>query len=146
MLRRHLLRVAHHYGRLFEDAGAAADPEPGLVFGADEGDAGTLRKLGELGFRHPEAVMSAVRAWQAGLRPAVRTARARDGTSNGNGTVKGNDADQPAASTDLDLGPVWLNSALEWPMALEARWLSSGRTLGAGLSLLAVLGAGETSA
>jgi SAM-dependent methyltransferase len=41
--------------------------------------------------------------------------------------------------SDLDLGPPWLNRVLEWPLAAEAGWLSRGRTLPAGLSLLAVL-------
>jgi SAM-dependent methyltransferase len=40
---------------------------------------------------------------------------------------------------DLKLGPDWLNGMLERPMQLEARWLARGRTLPAGLSLLAVL-------
>jgi len=40
---------------------------------------------------------------------------------------------------ELALGPSWLNGALEWPLALEARWLGQGRTLVAGLSLLAIL-------
>jgi SAM-dependent methyltransferase len=40
---------------------------------------------------------------------------------------------------DLTLGPDWLNSVLEQPLRLEARWLSRGRTMPAGLSLLAVL-------
>jgi len=40
---------------------------------------------------------------------------------------------------DLELGPPWLNRVLEGPMRLEARWLGRGRTLPAGLSLLAVL-------
>jgi SAM-dependent methyltransferase len=40
---------------------------------------------------------------------------------------------------DLTLGPEWLNSVLEQPLRLEARWLASGRTMPAGLSLLAVL-------
>jgi SAM-dependent methyltransferase len=43
-----------------------------------------------------------------------------------------------AAATDLDLGPRWLNRALEWPLAAEAGWLRRGRTLPVGLSLLAV--------
>ncbi len=42
-------------------------------------------------------------------------------------------------TSDLDVGPAWLNDVLERPLALEARWLSRGRTLPAGLSLLAVL-------
>jgi SAM-dependent methyltransferase len=40
---------------------------------------------------------------------------------------------------ELKLGPGWLNGVLEGPMKLEARWISRGRTLPAGLSLLAVL-------
>ncbi|MBV8218175.1 MAG: class I SAM-dependent methyltransferase [Solirubrobacterales bacterium] len=40
---------------------------------------------------------------------------------------------------ELKLGPDWLNSLLEQPLRLEARWLASGRTMPAGLSLLAVL-------
>ena len=39
---------------------------------------------------------------------------------------------------DLTLGPDWLNAVLEQPLRLEARWLSRGRTMPAGLSLLAV--------
>jgi hypothetical protein len=40
---------------------------------------------------------------------------------------------------ELKLGPAWLNGVLERPMMIEARWLRRGRTLPAGLSLLAVL-------
>jgi hypothetical protein len=40
---------------------------------------------------------------------------------------------------DLTLGPEWLNDVLERPLRLEARWLARGRTMPAGLSLLAVL-------
>jgi len=40
---------------------------------------------------------------------------------------------------DLELGPKWLNGALELPLQAEARLLRTGRTLPAGLSLLAVL-------
>jgi SAM-dependent methyltransferase len=40
---------------------------------------------------------------------------------------------------ELNLGPTWLNSVLERPLRAEARWLDRGRTLPAGLSLLAVL-------
>jgi SAM-dependent methyltransferase len=50
----------------------------------------------------------------------------------------------PRARSDLNLGPPWLNRMLEWPLALEAHWLSRGRTLPAGLSLLAVLRRAET--
>jgi SAM-dependent methyltransferase len=41
--------------------------------------------------------------------------------------------------SDLDLGPAWLNGVLERPLVSESRWLARGRTLPAGLSLLAVL-------
>jgi SAM-dependent methyltransferase len=57
---------------------------------------------------------------------AVRLAQRRMGPRNGH-------------SNDLDLGPGWLNEVLERPLALEASWLARGRTLPAGLSLLAVL-------
>jgi SAM-dependent methyltransferase len=40
---------------------------------------------------------------------------------------------------ELRLGPAWLNSTLEQAMRWEAGWLAKGRTLPAGLSLLAVL-------
>ena len=40
---------------------------------------------------------------------------------------------------ELDIGPPWLNSVLEWPLSMEAGWLRRGRTLPVGLSLLAVL-------
>jgi SAM-dependent methyltransferase len=40
---------------------------------------------------------------------------------------------------ELNLGPKWLNSALERPLRAEAWWLDRGGTLPAGLSLLAVL-------
>jgi SAM-dependent methyltransferase len=40
---------------------------------------------------------------------------------------------------ELALGPDWLNSLLEQPLRIEARWLAGGRTIPAGLSLLAVL-------
>ena len=40
---------------------------------------------------------------------------------------------------ELTLGPEWLNAVLEQPLRLEARWLRGGRTMPAGLSLLAVL-------
>jgi SAM-dependent methyltransferase len=40
---------------------------------------------------------------------------------------------------DLQLGPAWLNSVLERPLQAEARWLARGRTLPAGLSLLATM-------
>ncbi|HUE27343.1 MAG TPA: class I SAM-dependent methyltransferase [Solirubrobacteraceae bacterium] len=40
---------------------------------------------------------------------------------------------------ELKLGPAWLNDLLERPLRAEARWLARGKTLPAGLSLMAVL-------
>ncbi len=62
------------------------------------------------------------------LAPAavVRLAQRRFGTHNG-------------YTNDLELGPGWLNQALEQPLRLEASWLARGRSLPAGLSLLALL-------
>jgi SAM-dependent methyltransferase len=57
---------------------------------------------------------------------AVRLTQRRLGTHNG-------------YTSDLALGPAWLNDVLERPLALEASWLARGRTLPLGLSLLAVL-------
>ncbi len=57
---------------------------------------------------------------------AVRLAQRRRQSSNGH-------------ATELTLGPPWINTALEWPLRLEAGWLARGRSLPAGLSLLAVL-------
>jgi SAM-dependent methyltransferase len=42
-------------------------------------------------------------------------------------------------TTDLQIGPSWLNGVLERPLRIEARWLSRGRTLPVGLSLLGIL-------
>jgi hypothetical protein len=41
--------------------------------------------------------------------------------------------------SELRVGPHWLNGVLEQPLRLEAAVLRRGYTLGAGLSLLAVL-------
>lgn len=60
---------------------------------------------------------------------AVRIAQRRRGSRNGG----------VSADADLQLGPTWLNGVLVRPLIAEARWLSRGRTLPAGLSLLAVL-------
>ena len=62
------------------------------------------------------------------LAPAaiVRVAQRRFGTHNG-------------YTNDLDLGPAWLNDVLEGPLVAEAGWLSRGRTLPMGLSLMTIL-------
>jgi SAM-dependent methyltransferase len=40
---------------------------------------------------------------------------------------------------EIRLGPTWLNALLERPLRIEARWLARGRTLPAGLSLMAIM-------
>jgi SAM-dependent methyltransferase len=64
------------------------------------------------------------------LPPAavVRLAQ-RHRAKDGNGTY----------TPELRLGPSWLNGVLEQPLRIEARWLAQGRTLPAGLSLMALL-------
>jgi SAM-dependent methyltransferase len=57
---------------------------------------------------------------------AVRLAQRRFGAQDGH-------------SSDLAIGPAWLNDVLEAPLAMEANWLSRGHTLPFGLSLVAVL-------
>jgi SAM-dependent methyltransferase len=52
----------------------------------------------------------------------------------------------PEFTSELHLGPTWINSMLERPLQLEANWIGRGRTLPAGLSLLALLENPEHSA
>ncbi len=70
--------VAHHYGLLFENAPRLGHGAGDLVFTGVGDDPGTLRTLAKLGFREPGKAAAAVRAWHAGLRPAVRSPRARE--------------------------------------------------------------------
>ena len=70
--------VAHHYALLFESAPKLGHGSGDLVFTGISDDPGTLRTLQKLGFRDPAAVSTKVRAWHAGLRPAVRSPRARE--------------------------------------------------------------------
>ena len=70
--------VAHHYALLFENAPKLGHASGDLVFTGISDDPGTLRTLEKLGFRDPGAVAATVRAWHAGLRPAVRSPRARE--------------------------------------------------------------------
>ncbi len=70
--------VAHHYGLLFENAPKLGHGAGDLVFTGVGDDPGTLRTLEKLGFQDPGKVAAAVRAWHAGLRPAVRSPRARE--------------------------------------------------------------------
>ena len=70
--------VAHHYALLFEHAPKLGHGAGNLVFTGVGDDPGTLRTLQKLGFRDPGRVAAAVRGWHAGLRPAVRSPRARE--------------------------------------------------------------------
>ncbi|MCX8252350.1 MAG: bifunctional [glutamine synthetase] adenylyltransferase/[glutamine synthetase]-adenylyl-L-tyrosine phosphorylase [Beijerinckiaceae bacterium] len=70
--------VAHHYALLFENAPKLGHGTGDLVFTGISDDPGTLRTLEKLGFRDPAAISTMVRAWHAGLRPAVRSPRARE--------------------------------------------------------------------
>jgi SAM-dependent methyltransferase len=47
--------------------------------------------------------------------------------------------DSGYSAEELEPGPGWVNAVLERPLRLEARWLGRGRTLPAGLSLMALL-------
>jgi len=53
--------------------------------------------------------------------------------------LRRNGAAQDEGRLDLHLGPPWLNGILERPLRAEANWLRRGRTLPAGLSLMAAL-------
>ena len=70
--------VAHHYALLFEHAPTLGHSGGDLVFTGIGDDPATLRTLGKLGFREPEKTAATVRGWHAGLRPAVRSMRARE--------------------------------------------------------------------
>ncbi|PLX39084.1 MAG: bifunctional [glutamate--ammonia ligase]-adenylyl-L-tyrosine phosphorylase/[glutamate--ammonia-ligase] adenylyltransferase [Hyphomicrobiales bacterium] len=77
-LKSRLMAVRSHYAELFE-----AEPEltatlGNLVFTGTEDDPDTIETLASLGFRKPEDVTKAVRAWHFGRYPAVRSARARE--------------------------------------------------------------------
>ena len=70
--------VAHHYALLFENAPKLGHGAGDLVFTGVGDDPATLRTLEKLGFREPGRVAATVRGWQAGLRPAMRSPRARE--------------------------------------------------------------------
>ncbi len=70
--------VAHHYALLFENAPKLGHGAGDLVFTGVGDDPGTLRTLEKLGFREPDRVAATVRGWHAGLRPAMRSPRARE--------------------------------------------------------------------
>jgi len=74
----HLTRVTAHCARLFEretDLDAAAGS---LVFTGVSDDPETLETLTQLGFKDPPRAAATVRHWHFGVRPAIRSDRARE--------------------------------------------------------------------
>jgi glutamate-ammonia-ligase adenylyltransferase len=74
-----LRKVERHYARLFEDAPALGSGIGNLVFTGTTDDPETLDTLRRLGFQRPEMVAETVRGWHFGRRPAMVSARAREG-------------------------------------------------------------------
>jgi glutamate-ammonia-ligase adenylyltransferase len=77
-LRLHLERVQKHYARLFEDAPALATDTGSLVFTGGDDDPDTLDTLSRLGFKAPQEVTRAIRAWHFGRYAATRSTKARE--------------------------------------------------------------------
>ncbi|MEX2319660.1 MAG: bifunctional [glutamine synthetase] adenylyltransferase/[glutamine synthetase]-adenylyl-L-tyrosine phosphorylase, partial [Bauldia sp.] len=73
-----LATVRDRYMNLFEAAASLTSVAGNLVFTGDDDDPGTLETLRQLGYRQPEAVTKAVRAWHFGRYPATRSASARE--------------------------------------------------------------------
>jgi glutamate-ammonia-ligase adenylyltransferase len=73
-----LTTVRDRYAHLFETAPTLTSTAGSLVFTGDEDDPETLDTLRRLGFRKPEDVTRAVRAWHHGRYPATRSASARE--------------------------------------------------------------------
>ncbi|MEW5421367.1 bifunctional [glutamine synthetase] adenylyltransferase/[glutamine synthetase]-adenylyl-L-tyrosine phosphorylase [Amorphus sp. 3PC139-8] len=77
-LRPYLERVQGHYAQLFEDAPSLSGEIGSLVFTGDEDDPETLETLSALGFKRPQEVTRAIRAWHFGRYPATRSGRGRE--------------------------------------------------------------------
>lgn len=77
-LRQHLERVQKHYARLFEDAPALGGDTGSLVFTGGDDDPDTLDTLSRLGFKAPQEVTRAIRAWHFGRYAATRSTKARE--------------------------------------------------------------------
>ena len=73
-----LATVRNRYMKLFEAAASLTSASGNLVFTGDEDDPDTLDTLRQLGYRQPEDVTRAVRAWHFGRYPATRSASARE--------------------------------------------------------------------
>lgn len=77
-LRQHLERVQKHYARLFEDAPTLGAGTGSLVFTGGDDDPDTLDTLSRLGFKAPQEVTRAIRAWHFGRYAATRSTKARE--------------------------------------------------------------------
>ncbi|HEY5081773.1 MAG TPA: bifunctional [glutamine synthetase] adenylyltransferase/[glutamine synthetase]-adenylyl-L-tyrosine phosphorylase [Bauldia sp.] len=73
-----LTTVRDRYTELFETAPSLTAKGNSLVFTGDADDPETLATLRRAGYRHPEEVTKAVRAWHFGRYPATRSASARE--------------------------------------------------------------------
>jgi [glutamine synthetase] adenylyltransferase / [glutamine synthetase]-adenylyl-L-tyrosine phosphorylase len=71
-------RVETYYGGLFEKLPDIRDSAPSLLSGADEGSPAAIAGLKRRGFNNPEAVIAAVRGWQAGRYASTRSERTRE--------------------------------------------------------------------
>ncbi len=77
-LRATLLTVHRHYAELFDTEPELATALGNLVFTGTEDDPDTIETLSALGFKKPQEVTRAVRAWHFGRYPAMRSTRARE--------------------------------------------------------------------
>lgn len=77
-LSKRLMTVQGHYARLFEHAPQLSSGTGNLVFTGGEDDPGTIATLKGLGYRQPEDVTAAIRAWHFGRYPAIRSSVARE--------------------------------------------------------------------
>jgi glutamate-ammonia-ligase adenylyltransferase len=73
-----LATVRDRYAKLFEAAPSLTSAVGSLVFTGDDDDPDTLATLTRLGYRSPQEVTRAVRAWHFGRYPATRSASARE--------------------------------------------------------------------
>ena len=76
-LLRHLNRVQHHHGMLFERA-PAAPGAANLIFTGTDDDPETLEKLAAMGFEGVQGASTTIRGWHHGRYRALRSTRTRE--------------------------------------------------------------------
>jgi len=77
----HLNRVHKHFNLLFASAlslGSESQADRNLAFTGGDPDPDTLKNLADMGFRDPNLIDTAVRAWHYGRYRATRSTRARE--------------------------------------------------------------------